>query len=219
MVNYYKILGATRADTTEQIRRKFRELSKQAHPDVGGDNDKYLLILEAYHTLCDEEKRSAYDKRSALLARNILATAKTPQEVQADVYISVEESILGCARELECGKSIVRITIPCGVSNNTALLFKNHNGTGIDITATVHIVTPPNCEVRKYRNRNELIYNLYITKSMLGKQLRIAPLGETLLITIPCGSKGGAMFKIKGKGCNLSDATRADLYVRLNLKG
>ena len=63
MNNYYRILGVSRNDGTEFIRSRFRELSKAMHPDKGGDNDAYVLILEAYHTLTDERKRSAYDRR------------------------------------------------------------------------------------------------------------------------------------------------------------
>jgi len=38
------------------IRRRFRELAKQQHPDVGGDTDQFVRLLQAYERLMDEDK-------------------------------------------------------------------------------------------------------------------------------------------------------------------
>lgn len=214
MINYYKILGVSRDDGAERIRSRFRELSKSMHPDVGGDNDKYVLVLEAYHTLIDEESRKAYDKQFSVLSASISARPISTNRLDTDIYISVEESLLGCSREIEYGRSIIRISVPKRIADNSVVEIKDYKGLGIDIFATVHIVVPPSCELRKYRNRYELIYNLYMTRSMLGRQIRISPLGEDIFVTIPNGTNSGKMFKLKNKGCFISETARADLYVR-----
>lgn len=60
-LSYYNTLGVPIAASQEEIQKSFRELSKQYHPDVGGDLTRYQEISEAYTTLKDPEKRAQYD--------------------------------------------------------------------------------------------------------------------------------------------------------------
>lgn len=65
MKNYYKILGVDRNATAEEIKRAYRKLAKQYHPDVSKDDkakqDCMYEIQEAYICLMDEERRKKYD--------------------------------------------------------------------------------------------------------------------------------------------------------------
>jgi len=65
MKDYYKILGVDRNSTPEQIKKAYRKLALQYHPDKAGDNkeyeDKFKEISEAYETLSDPDKKSKYD--------------------------------------------------------------------------------------------------------------------------------------------------------------
>lgn len=65
--DYYKILGVDRSATAEAIKKKFRKLAKEYHPDTNaGDTkseDKFKAISEAYEVLGDEKKRQAYDRQ------------------------------------------------------------------------------------------------------------------------------------------------------------
>lgn len=62
--DYYKILGVSRDAKTDDIRKAYRKLAKQYHPDINksaGAEDKYKEINEAYEVLKDEDKRAKYD--------------------------------------------------------------------------------------------------------------------------------------------------------------
>tara|TARA_R110000737_G_scaffold277428_1_gene284130 strand:- start:322 stop:1251 length:930 start_codon:yes stop_codon:yes gene_type:complete len=61
MNNYYDILGVGKDSTTEEIKREYRRLSKEHHPDKGGDENRFKEISEAYGTLGNENKRTNYD--------------------------------------------------------------------------------------------------------------------------------------------------------------
>ena len=60
--NYYKILGVSNNASQDEIKKTFRKLSLQFHPDKNPNSmEKFKQINEAYQTLGDEKKRSQYD--------------------------------------------------------------------------------------------------------------------------------------------------------------
>ncbi len=64
--DYYEILGVTRTSTDVEIKRAYRTLAVQHHPDKNPDDpqaeDKFKEAAEAYSVLSDSQKRSAYDR-------------------------------------------------------------------------------------------------------------------------------------------------------------
>lgn len=61
MKDYYKILGVEKNASQDEIKKAFRKLAHQHHPDKGGDEKKFKEASEAYQVLSDEKKRSEYD--------------------------------------------------------------------------------------------------------------------------------------------------------------
>jgi len=62
MKNYYQILGVNKDASQSEIKKAYRKLSKQYHPDVNPQGeDKFKEIVEAYDILGDEGKRKQYD--------------------------------------------------------------------------------------------------------------------------------------------------------------
>lgn len=61
--DYYDILGVKRGASDEEIKRAFRRLAHQHHPDkAGGDAERFKEINEAYQVLSDSKKREQYDR-------------------------------------------------------------------------------------------------------------------------------------------------------------
>ncbi len=59
----YAILGVSRSATDEDIRRAFRKLAKELHPDVNrGTDERFKKVSSAYEILGDPEKRRAFDR-------------------------------------------------------------------------------------------------------------------------------------------------------------
>jgi molecular chaperone DnaJ len=62
MKDYYNILGVDKNASQEDIKKAYRKLSKQFHPDVNPEGgEKFKEIAEAYTTLSDDDKRRRYD--------------------------------------------------------------------------------------------------------------------------------------------------------------
>ncbi|MEW5805229.1 MAG: DnaJ domain-containing protein [Patescibacteria group bacterium] len=64
MKDYYKILGVSETASIEEIKKAYRKLAHQYHPDrADGNETKFKEINEAYQTLSNQEKRRQYDAR------------------------------------------------------------------------------------------------------------------------------------------------------------
>ncbi len=63
MKDYYKTLGVSRDASDEDIKKAFRRLAHEHHPDKAGGNEaKFKEINEAYQALGNKEKRAQYDR-------------------------------------------------------------------------------------------------------------------------------------------------------------
>lgn len=67
MKNYYELLGVSRDAAPDEIKRAFRKLARQYHPDLNPGNqeanERFKAINEAYSTLSDPSLRESYDAR------------------------------------------------------------------------------------------------------------------------------------------------------------
>ena len=66
MADYYEILGVGREASREEIRKAFRRLARETHPDANpGDThaeERFREIAQAYEVLSDPTKRASYDR-------------------------------------------------------------------------------------------------------------------------------------------------------------
>ena len=193
--DYYEILGVDRSASDEDIKRAFRKLAFQCHPDRNredGAEEKFKEINEAYEVLSNPEKRAQYDRFGhtgpafgagfdgsdifrgfgdifdAFFGGTATATRQGPQrgnDLRYDLTISFEEAALGSEKEIE----LERVE-KCSVCN----------GSG----------SKPGTQASVCRECNGMGQVRRVQRSVFGRFVNIGPCtrcgGEGKVITDPC---------------------------------
>ena len=88
--DYYEVLGVSRAASDAEIKRSFRTLARELHPDVSSEPDaerRFREVAEAFEVLSDPERRALYDRYGrAGLRRRGFEPAFTDFGSVADIF-------------------------------------------------------------------------------------------------------------------------------------
>jgi len=203
--DYYKVLGVPRNATDEEVKKAFRKLAFQYHPDRNGQKgaeEKFKEINEAYQVLSDPEKRTTYDRYGQVSAESwhgfdlgglgdifesffggaATASQRVPRkgaDLQTSLEISFEEAFFGCDKEI----GIKRIE-NCPSCH------------GIGSQPGINPQRCPNCNGSGQVQR--------VQRSIFGRFIHVATCprcsGEGTIITHPCSQcKGAGRERIKRK--------------------
>lgn len=211
--DYYKLLGVGRNDSLWTIKKRFRELSKVHHPDVGGDVEVFQKISEAYTVLANSEKRRRYNE-TLMLNEKPRPKRGYFRDVFFDVYVTLKEGIFGCIKTVEFEKSFIDVRIKGGVQNGETIVMRNYNQSGMNVAATIHIVLDKGYEFEKYKGETVLVYNVKTTSDLLGKNIKLPLVDGNKTFYLPKDLKSGNIIKLKDLGYT-KNGKRDELFVRV----
>jgi curved DNA-binding protein len=198
--DYYEILGVKRDASADDIKKAFRKLAHKYHPDVTKDPEgeaKFKEIQEAYATLKDEEKRTAYDQLGKRAPGESFEPPPDWQEFYhtdgsfADVDLSDLLAAFASARGGQRGARRPR-----------------H---GQDVEAAVPVT------LEQLHDGAEIEVSLNLPQADAHGLVHHTP--KTFRIRIPKGAADGQRLRLAGKGGpGLHGGPPGDLYVVLKLQ-
>lgn len=235
--DYYRILQVERTATKEDIKRAYRRLAREWHPDVNPDpsaKERFREINEAYHVLSDDDKRQEYDRilqsgdekkyrdfmeyiqeflESIWQGMRRAPKPRRGQDIRLKIELTLEEAAFGTEKEIEYERWID--CPPCEgrgyLGEPDKVVCPACGGTGRRVSGIFNFPRP--CSLCK--GRGYIIKNLCPTCGGRGRVAR----KSRVRVSIPSGTDEGDVLKISGLGHTGERGGEAgDLYLRVSLK-
>lgn len=214
MSNYYELLGVAKDATEQDIKKAYRKLAVQYHPDKNGPETraeaekKFKEISEAYEVLIDPQRRAQYDAGGMSapdsnfdpfsVFNSFFGFKRQPRQqarnVVAKVELDFEEAALGCKKEIT-----IRKKDRCGKCNGSGASKTGQCGDchGMGVRS---VQTPPwNVQVScsKCGGTGSVVLDPCMKCSGSGN---ISAPEETIEVDIPAGIEDGMQLRVAGKG-------------------
>ena len=202
--DYFQVLGVDRSADADAIKKAFRKLARQYHPDVNpGDANaeaRFKEISEAYEVLSDPDKRRRYEQFGQYWNQAGGMGGGAPgMDVDFGRYGNFDDFI---------NDLLGRFGGPGGGSG-----FPGGGFAGGGFPRGAQAGRPPvNLDA-------EASVNVTFSEAFRGGERTLSVNNERVQVRIPAGVKNGSRLRLKGKG-NVQPGTgrRGDLYLNLQVK-
>jgi len=239
MQNPYQTLGIERDANPDEIKRAYRKLASQHHPDKGGDKSKFQEIQSAYETLTDPNKKAAFENPFQAFGGggfrpdapfdfetifNVFGTrfqhphAQRKQQARMSLWITMRDSVEGGRKAISLGTNTgthaVNIEIPVGINDGDSVHYGNIGINNLDLIVTFRIHPDPKWQ----RQDSNLIteHTVSIWELIIGGETIIRDImGNNLSVTITPNTQPGTMVRLRGRGIPTKSGTNGDVLVKL----
>jgi molecular chaperone DnaJ len=187
--DFYKVLGVDKKSTPEEIKKKYRSLARDLHPDkTQGDSaleEKFKAVSEAYDILSDPKKRAEYDEARSLFERGGFRAPTGGGNYQGGDF----SDIFGGGNPQD---------IFANLFGGAGMRRGPRKGQDLQTESTITF--------------KESIFGTTL-------ELKLSSNGKAQNITarVPAGVNDGAKIRVKGKGAS-GEAGPGDLFILLTVK-
>ncbi len=195
--DYYKILGVERKASTDDIRKAYRKLAMQFHPDKNpGDKkseDKFKEINEAYQVLSDDKKRARYDQLGSAYS-DFRTGGGRPGDFQWDDWFQQGGQQRGSRNPQD----------PFGGAGGFSDFFSAIFGEAVRSSARSQAAQ----QQQGYQQEVDISFQ----EAYEGASRQLQSSGRKLQVRIPAGVKTGSKVRVAGAG-----PEGLDLYLIVNV--
>jgi len=227
--NFYEVLGVSETATQDEIKKAYRKLAKENHPDAGGNEDVFKKISVAYDTVGDEQKRKQYDVQRKNPFGGFgnmddmfsqMFGGRRPNNNQKPVHtsnITVNIGVLDSYRAKKHTLSYRRQAMcePCNGSGGDKTICVTCGGSGnvVRQMGSGMFVQLIQMACDTCRGTGYKLINPCFMCSGTGSK----PEMKSLDISLPHGADNGQFLRLQGMG-DFRNGVYGDLVVRIDLK-
>jgi curved DNA-binding protein len=239
--DYYSILGVARTATADEIKKAYRKLASQHHPDKGGDTARFQEIEEAYRTLSDPQSRAAHDNPQPNFGGfrfhqqpgqpfdfdtifNMFGTqfqqARPQRQATArmTLWVQLSDVAAGGRKTVSVGTSagaqIIELEIPAGVEDSASVTYPGLAPGGVDLIVTYRIHPNPRWQregFNLYTDQKVSIWTL-----ITGGEVQVRDiLNRELTVGIPPMTQPGQILRCRGRGLPDRANNPGDMMIRI----
>lgn len=215
-------MGVSRTASADEIKRAYRKMAMQHHPDRGGDVNRFQEIEEAYRVLSDPQQRQQYDnpRPSAqsftmnmgpgmfnldeifnMFGTNMRGNRGMSQRLS--LWIGLSDVARGGPRIISlnthAGISSVEIDIPPGIGDGDTIRYPKASPDGQDLVITYRI----HPDERWQRDGRDLTMTMTVDiwDLILGAEVPVTDIHNvTLMLTVPARTQPGSLLRLRGRG-------------------
>jgi curved DNA-binding protein len=240
MTDHYATLGVAKTATQDEIKRAFRKLASQHHPDKGGDTQKFQEIQAAYDTLGDAAKRQQYDNPAPqfqgfgpgaqfgnmhdIFAQMFGGQSPFGQQqprrnhVRMSLWITLLDVARGGKRSValgtQSGTSTVEIEIPPGINDGDNVQYQGIAPGGQDLVIQFRV--QPHANFQRQGLSLVTTHKVSIWTLILGGDTEVQTVeGNRLVVKVAPHTQPGTTLRLRSQGLRDQSGQKGDLMVHI----
>ena len=237
MTDYYSTLGVPRTASADEIKKAYRKLASQHHPDKGGDTRKFQEIQAAYETLGDETKRAGYNNPQPQspfgsggahhnfnfneIFNMFGATFQQPQQrghARMTLWIKIQDVASPGTRVVamgtQTGTHTIEITRPTGIEDGDNVQFSGLGPGGQDLVINFRI--HPDRTWQRTGNNIVTEHSVSVWKLIVGGTMTMMDIrGNRIEMSIPPKTQPNSLLRARGRGLPDRSGNIGDMLVRV----
>lgn len=227
-MDHYATLGVDKKATPDEIKKAYRKLASQHHPDKGGDTSMFQKIEEAYRTLGDPKLKEQYDNPmqgsngfpggfhftndqfnmnsifEQMFGQNSFGfqNRSNKQLFRTALYVTLDEVYHGATKLLKIqtqqGNKVINIEVPKGVPENGQIKYENLIDNAVLL---VEFRIQPHLKFE--RKGNDLVCNhpISVLDLIVGTRFEFTTMsGKTLEVAVSPKTQPYLQLKVPGHG-------------------
>jgi curved DNA-binding protein len=218
--DYYKILGLNNNASTDEVRKAYRKLAMQYHPDRNRGkeewaNDKFKEINEAFNVLCNPEKREKYDYYGSVGNIGDIFDSPATRTTFKDLINDFNTAGLGFdflddifGNDFRGRRNFRFHSFKRGLDRTVDTRFKEQGA--IDFEDLFEY--SPSCK------ESSVNYEIVLNKeqALKGIEKELVRKGKTLKVTIPAGVMMGSRIRLKN-ALKTTDGQPGDIFISIKV--
>ncbi len=194
--DYYKSLGVEKNATKDDIKKAFRKLAHEHHPDKGGNAEKFKEVSEAYSVLSDDQKRAQYDQFGS--------AGPTGAGYGGAGGFNAQDFGFDFSGFNQGGQNF---------DFDLGDIFGDFFGGGFGRRQRKGRDISVDLEISFYESVFGAEKQIRLTKNSSGTMKE-----EKFTVTIPAGIDNGQTLRLPNAGETIKDGTPGDLYIKIHVK-